>query len=322
MSIVFIDNNFYFYTYILLEVIKINNNYPEYPYIGYKNENIKIPITFPKQHQLIQPGMEYEMNPLPIFDKPDYIPSCKLKDKVVIISGGDSGIGRAISVLFAKEGANLAISYLNEHQDANYTKQLVESLGRKCILFPGDLRDEDLSKYIAEKTMNIFGKIDVLINNCGVQFPQDSILNISSNQLKDTFETNIYTFFYLTKATLPYLKAYSSIINTTSITAFEGKKNLIDYSSTKGAITVFTKSLSLSLADKKIRVNAVAPGPIWTPLIPSSFSSNEVEIFGTDVPMKRAGQPFELAPAYLYLASDDSKDVTGQIIHVNGGSIV
>lgn len=151
MSIVFIDNNFYFYTYILLEVIKINNNYPEYPYIGYKNENIKIPITFPKQHQLIQPGMEYEMNPLPIFDKPDYIPSCKLKDKVVIISGGDSGIGRAISVLFAKEGANLAISYLNEHQDANYTKQLVESLGRKCILFPGDLRDEDLSKYIAEK---------------------------------------------------------------------------------------------------------------------------------------------------------------------------
>lgn len=161
-----------------------------------------------------------------------------------------------------------------------------------------------------------------MINNCGVQFPQNSILDISNKQLKDTFETNVFSFFYLTKAVLPYLNSNSSIINTTSITAFDGKKNLIDYSATKGAITVFTKSLALSLADKKIRVNAVAPGPIWTPLIPSSFNEDEVEIFGTDVPLKRAGQPFELAPAYLYLASDDSKYVTGQILHVNGGSIV
>ena len=184
------------------------------------------------------------------------------------------------------------------------------------------MRDEGLSSYIAKTTLEVFGKIDVLINNCGVQFPQNSILDISSKQLKDTFETNIFSFFYLTKAVLPYLDANSSIINTTSVTAFEGKKNLIDYSSTKGAITVFTKSLALSLADQKIRVNAVAPGPIWTPLIPSSFSENEVEIFGTDVPLKRAGQPFELAPAYLYLASDDSRYVTGQIIHVNGGSMV
>ena len=230
--------------------------------------------------------------------------------------------GRAVSVLFAKEGANLVISYLNEHEDANMTKQIVESFGRKCILISGDLRDENLSSYIAQTTMNTFGKIDVLINNCGVQFPQNSILDITSSQLKDTFETNIFTFFYLTKAVLPFMKANSSIINTTSITAFEGKKNLIDYSSTKGAITVFTKSLSLSLADSKIRVNAVAPGPIWTPLIPSSFTEKEVEVFGTDVPLKRAGQPFELAPAYLYLASDDSRYVTGQIIHVNGGSIV
>ena len=230
--------------------------------------------------------------------------------------------GRAVSVLFAKEGANLVISYLNEHEDANMTKQIVESFGRKCILISADLRDENLSSYIAQTTMNTFGKIDVLINNCGVQFPQNSILDITSSQLKDTFETNIFTFFYLTKAVLPFMKANSSIINTTSITAFEGKKNLIDYSSTKGAITVFTKSLSLSLADSKIRVNAVAPGPIWTPLIPSSFTEKEVEVFGTDVPLKRAGQPFELAPAYLYLASDDSRYVTGQIIHVNGGSIV
>ena len=298
------------------------NNYPSIPYIGFKDENVKTPLTFPKQHQDIQPGMEYQMSPLPIFENPNYIPSGKLQDKVVIISGGDSGIGRAVSVLFAKEGANIVINYLNEHEDANYTKQIVESYGRRCLLIPGDLRDEGLSSYIAKTTLEVFGKIDVLINNCGVQFPQNSILDISSKQLKDTFETNIFSFFYLTKAVLPYLDANSSIINTTSVTAFEGKKNLIDYSSTKGAITVFTKSLALSLADQKIRVNAVAPGPIWTPLIPSSFSENEVEIFGTDVPLKRAGQPFELAPAYLYLASDDSRYVTGQIIHVNGGTIV
>lgn len=300
-------------------MININLNYP---YIGFKNESIRIPITFPKQHQDIQPGMEYKMEPLPIFDNPNYIPSDKLKNKVVIISGGDSGIGRAISLLFAKEGADIVICYFNEHEDANYTKRLVENCGRKCLLIPGDLRDPDLSTYITKVTISKFGKIDVLINNCGVQFPQNSILYISNKQLKDTFETNVFSFFYLTKAVLPYLNSNSSIINTTSITAFDGKKNLIDYSATKGAITVFTKSLALSLADKKIRVNAVAPGPIWTPLIPSSFNEDEVEIFGTDVPLKRAGQPFELAPAYLYLASDDSKYVTGQILHVNGGSIV
>lgn len=300
-------------------MININLNYP---YIGFKNESIRIPITFPKQHQDIQPGMEYKMEPLPIFDNPNYIPSDKLKNKVVIISGGDSGIGRAISLLFAKEGADIVICYFNEHEDANYTKRLVENCGRKCLLIPGDLRDPDLSTYITKVTISKFGKIDVLINNCGVQFPQNSILDISNKQLKDTFETNVFSFFYLTKAVLPYLNSNSSIINTTSITAFDGKKNLIDYSATKGAITVFTKSLALSLAGKKIRVNAVAPGPIWTPLIPSSFNEDEVEIFGTDVPLKRAGQPFELAPAYLYLASDDSKYVTGQILHVNGGSIV
>ena len=303
-------------------MIYIYYDYPEYPYIGYKDENLKTPLTFPKQHQDVQPGIESIMNPAPIFEDPNTIPSGKLKDKVVIISGGDSGIGRAVSVLFAKEGADIVISYLNEHEDANYTKQIVESFGRNCLLIPGDLRDEAVSSYIVQNTINAFGKIDVLINNCGIQFPQNSILDITSEQLRATFETNIFSFFYLTKAVLPYLRANSSIINTTSVTAFEGKKNLIDYSSTKGAIAVFTKSLALSLADQKIRVNAVAPGPIWTPLIPASFSEDEVEIFGTDVPLKRAGQPFELAPAYLYLASDESRYVTGQIIHVNGGSIV
>lgn len=300
----------------------VYQNYPFIPYFGYKDENVRTPITFPAQHQNIQPGLEYEMTPLPIFDNPNYVPSGKLQDKVVIISGGDSGIGRAISVLFAKEGADIVINYLNEHEDANYTKQLVENLGRRCLLIPGDLRNEQLSNDISTKTMDYFGKIDVLINNCAVQFPQNSILDISSQQLLDTFETNVFSYFYLTKAVLPYLDADSSIINTTSVTAFEGKKNLIDYSSTKGAIMVFTKSLALSLADQKIRVNAIAPGPIWTPLIPASFSAKEVEVFGTDVPLKRAGQPFELAPAYLYLASDDSRYVTGQVIHVNGGSMV
>lgn len=296
--------------------------YPEYQYLKYKDENVKIPITFPAQHQDIQPGMEYMMNPSPIFDNPEYVPSGKLKDKVVIISGGDSGIGRAVSVLFAKEGADIVIPLLNEVEDANLTKQIVEKYGRKCILIKGDLKNENFSNYIVDITIKKLGKIDILINNCGVQYPQNSILDISSEQLKNTFETNIFSFFYLTKAVVPYLLPNSCIINTSSVTAFEGKKNLIDYSATKGAITVFTKSLSLSLAQQKIRVNAVAPGPIWTPLIPASFSAQEVEIFGTDVPLKRAGQPFEVATAYLYLASDDSRYVTGQIIHVNGGSIV
>lgn len=296
--------------------------YPEYPYIGYKEENVRTPITFPKQHQNVQPGMEYEMNPLPIFEDSSYVPSNKLYGKVAIITGGDSGIGRAVSILFAKEGADIVIVYENEKKDAELTKQWIESFGRRCMLIEGDLKKEEFSTFIVENIIKNFGKIDILVNNAGVQFPQNSLLDISAEQLRTTFETNIFSFFYLTKAVLPHLKSHSSIINTTSVTAFEGHKTLIDYSSTKGAITVFTKSLALSLADQKIRVNAVAPGPIWTPLIPASFSAEEVEIFGTDVPLKRPGQPFELAPAYLYLASDDSRYVTGQILHVNGGTMV
>lgn len=296
--------------------------YPEYPYYSYTNECLNIPVTFPAQHQDKQPGMEYLMEPKPIFDNPYYIPSGKLKDNVVIITGGDSGIGRAISILFAKEGANIVIVYLDEDKDANLTKSIVEKYGAKCLLIRKDLRNPSSSKEIVDEIINKFSKIDILINNCAVQYVQEDFLNISNEQLKETFETNIFSFFYLTKAVLPYLKAGSSIINTTSITAFNGKRNLIDYSASKGAITVFTKSLALSLADKRIRVNAVAPGPIWTPLTVSSFSDQEIERFGLDTAMKRAGQPFEVAPAYLYLACNDSRYVTGQIIHVNGGSMV
>ena len=296
--------------------------YPEYPYVGYKDANVRTPLTFPAQHQNVQPGLEYEMNPPPIFENPNYIPSNKLNGKVAIITGGDSGIGRAVSILFAKEGADIVIVYFNEKKDAEFTKSIIEGLGRRCILIEGDLRKEEFSKFIVDNVIKNLGKIDILVNNAAVQFPQNSILDITSEQLKNTFETNIFSFFYLTKAVLPHLKPNSSIINTTSVTAFEGHKTLIDYSSTKGAISVFTKSLALSLADQKIRVNAVAPGPVWTPLIPASFSAKEVEVFGTDVPLKRAGQPFELAPAYLYLASDDSRYVTGQVIHVNGGTMV
>lgn len=296
--------------------------YPEYPYIGYKDQNLKIPLTFPKQHQDTMPGIECVMNPLPIFDNPDSLPSNKLKDKVAIITGGDSGIGRAISVLFAKEGADIAIVYLNEREDAMTTKSLVESYGRRCITIEGDLKNEPFSSFIVDTVLNTLDKIDILVNNAGMQIVQNSILDIPSSQLKETFETNIFSMFYLTKAVLPHLKPYSSIINTSSVTAFKGKQNLIDYSSSKGAVVSFTRSLALSLADLKIRVNSVAPGPIWTPLIPSTFSEEDVETFGTDVPLKRAGQPFEVAPAYLYLASDDSRYVTGQILHINGGTIL
>lgn len=296
--------------------------YPEYPYYSYTNECLNIPLTFPPDHQDKQPGMEYLMEPKPIFDNPYYIPSNKLKGKVAIITGGDSGIGRAISILFAKEGSNIVIVYLNEDKDAEFTKKLVENYGAKCLLIKKDLKNPDSSKEIVNEVINKFSKIDILINNCAVQYVQNDILNISNEQLKETFETNIFSYFYLTKSVLPYLKPNSSIINTTSITAFDGKKNLIDYSASKGAVTVFTKSLSLSLVNKRIRVNAVAPGPIWTPLTVSSFNIEEIQRFGLDTPMKRAGQPFEVAPAYIYLASDESKYVTGQIIHVNGGSIV
>lgn len=293
--------------------------YPVYPYVGFEEKCSNVPITFPPQHQDRQPGIETKMFPRPIYDYEDYIGSCKLENKVAIITGGDSGIGRAAAVAFAKEGADVAIVFLYERVDADETRRVIEGVGRKCVLIEGDLRKEAFSSEIVYKTIEQFGKIDILVNNAGVQYPQSSILDITSEQLENTFRTNIFSYFYLTKAVLPYLKDGSAIINTASITAYEGEETLIDYSSTKGAVVTFTRSLAKNLVTKGIRVNAVAPGPIWTPLIVSSFSAERVKNFGSDVPMKRAGQPFELAPAYVYLASDDSRYVTAQVIHVNGG---
>ncbi|WP_400164218.1 SDR family oxidoreductase [Brevibacillus sp. TJ4] len=293
--------------------------YPTYPYYGSQTKCEETPITFPPQQQERQPGFEYMMSPRPIYDNPDYVGSGKLRDKVAIITGGDSGIGRAVAVAFAKEGADVVISYLDEHTDAEETSQAVARYGGRCLLIPGDLRDEALSGEIVRQTVQTFGKVDILILNQAVQFPQTSILDISTEQLLDTYETNVYPFFFLTKAALPHMRSGSAIICTTSVTAYEGHKELLDYSSTKGAIVSFTRSLSLQLVDKGIRVNGVAPGPIWTPLIVSSFTAEQVKTFGTEVPMKRAGQPFELAPTYVYLASDDSRYVSGQVLHVNGG---
>lgn len=299
--------------------------YPEYDYIGNEKVCKNVDIAFPPQHQNIQPGFEYVMNPQPISFNPYYVPSGKLKGKVAIITGGDSGIGRSIAYLFAMEGADIVISYLNEHRDANETKSNIDRIGRKCILIPGDLRDSSNCKLVVDEAINNFGKIDILVNNCAVQYIKKSITDITDKQLEDTFRTNVFSYFYMARAVVPYLKPGSSIINTTSITAYKGNKDLIDYSSTKGAIVSLTRSLSSSLVDKGIRVNGVAPGPVWTPLIPASYSKEDVKTFGTytsKVPMNRAGQPFEIAYSYLFLASDDSRYMSGQVLHPNGGEIV
>lgn len=298
--------------------------YPVYKYLGKKEICDEINLSFPPQHQNRQPGFEYEMNPRPISENPYALGSQKLQDKVAVITGGDSGIGRAIAYAYAREGADLVIAYLDEHQDAQETKQRIEELGHQCLLVPGDLKEKANCQNVITKALNRFGQIDILVNNHAVQYVQRDILDITEEQLEATFRTNIISFFFMTQATLPYLKRGSTIINTTSVTAYEGNKSLIDYSSTKGAILTFTRSLSLSLADKGIRVNGVAPGPIWTPLTPASWSAKEVETFGTKDPkvtMNRAGQPFEVATSYVFLASDDSSYMSGQILHPNGGTI-
>lgn len=299
--------------------------YPHYEYLGKERMCRNVPISFPPQHQQQHPGLEYPMEPRPISENPDYRGSGKLTDKVAIITGGDSGIGRAVAYAFAKEGADVVIVYLYEHRDAEETRERIQQLGRKCILICGDLTNEIMSKHVVDQTIKYFGKINILVNNHAVQYVQKSILDITEEQLDRTFRTNIYAYFFMTKAVLPYLKQGSAIINTTSVTAYEGHAQLIDYSSTKGAVLTFTRSLSLSLIKKGIRVNGVAPGPIWTPLIPSSFSAKEVKTFGTktaEVPMKRAGQPFEVATSYVFLASDDSGYMSGQVLHPNGGTMV
>jgi len=279
-------------------------------------------ITMPAQHQNKQPGIESLMNPLPQFEDPNYKGSEKLKGKNVLITGGDSGIGRAVSIAFAKEGANVAIAYLDEEEDANETKQYVEKEGVKCVLLPGDLSDEQHCKDVVQETVQQLGSLQVLVNNVAQQYPQQGLEYITAEQLEKTFRINIFSYFHVAKAALSHLKKGDVIINTASIVAYEGNETLIDYSATKGAIVAFTRSLSQSLVQKGIRVNGVAPGPIWTPLIPSSFDEKKVSQFGSNVPMQRPGQPYELAPAYVYLASGDSSYVTGQMIHVNGGVIV
>jgi NAD(P)-dependent dehydrogenase (short-subunit alcohol dehydrogenase family) len=279
-------------------------------------------VIFPPQHQNHQPGVEGEMNPRPISVDPNYKASGKLTGKTAIITGGDSGIGKSAAIYFAKEGADVAIVYLEEHLDADETKQLIEAEGRRCLLYAGDIGSEDFCKDVVNKIFTEFGRIDILVNNAAEQHPQKSLLNISANQLEKTFRTNIFSYFYMTKMVLPHLKQGASIINTASITAYEGNEQLLDYSASKGAIVSFTRSLAKSLATQGIRVNGIAPGPIWTPLIPSTFPVEQVETFGSTTPIGRAGQPCELAPSYVLLASDDSTFITGQMIHVNGGTVV
>jgi NAD(P)-dependent dehydrogenase (short-subunit alcohol dehydrogenase family) len=276
----------------------------------------------PPQQQDRQPGVESEMRPRPKAEDHAYKGCGKLNDKVALITGGDSGIGRAVAILYAKEGADVSIVYLNEHEDAEETRRQVAEEGRRCLLIAGDVGDEAFCREAVERTVNELGRLDILVNNAAEQHPQDSIEKISAEQLERTFRTNIFSFFFLTKAALRHLKEGAAIINTTSVTAYKGNPQLIDYSATKGAIVAFTRALSNSLVEKGIRVNGVAPGPIWTPLIPSTFPPEKVASFGANVPMKRAGQPEEVAPSYVFLASDDSSYISGQILHPNGGEVI
>jgi NAD(P)-dependent dehydrogenase (short-subunit alcohol dehydrogenase family) len=278
--------------------------------------------AIPPQHQDHQPGSEAAMTPRPQAEGRNYRGCGKLKGKVALITGGDSGIGRAAAIAFAKEGANVMITYLDEHEDAKETQKYIEAEGRECIMLAGDVADAQFCKKMVDTAVSSFGRLDVLVNNAAQQYPQKSIEDISEEQLEKTFHTNVFSMFHTVKAALPHLKPGARIINTTSVTAYRGSAHLLDYSATKGAIVAFTRSLSQQLAQRGILVNAVAPGPVWTPLIPSSFDAEKVAKFGEDVPLGRPGQPDEIAPAYVYLASDDSSYMTGQVLHPNGGEVV
>lgn len=280
---------------------------------------MKKPREFAEQKQA-QPGKESEMHPQPETIREDYRGSEKLKDKVALITGGDSGIGRSIAVHFAREGADIAIVYLEESKDAEDTKEMVEKEGRNCLLIKTDVKLNSNCALSVTKCIEKYGKLNILVNNAAMQFPENSLEDITEEQWETTFKTNIYAYFYMVKASLPYLKSDDVIINTGSVTSYRGSDHLLDYSSTKGAIVSFTRSLSAQLAKKNIRVNGVAPGPIWTPLIPATF--DDVSDFGQDTPMGRAGQPSEVGPAYVFLASKDSSYITGQFIHVNGGEVI
>ncbi len=279
-------------------------------------------ILAPEQEQKTQPGMEYAMNPKPIFDNPCYQGSGKLKDKVTIITGADSGLGRAAAIAFVKEGAKVVIPYYDEHEDAKYTKEYIEKLGGECLLISGDLQDKSFSKKIVNMTLEKFGKINILVNNAGVQYQADKLECISDEQFDKTMKVNVYGMFYLTKEVLPYLHEGDSIINLTSVTTFYGEPQLIDYVTTKGAIVGFTRALARNLALRKIRVNAIAPGFFWTPLQPACWVKEKIPSLGAEAAMARGAMPYELAPTFVFLASDDSSYVTGQVIHNNGGQIM
>ncbi len=297
------------------------NQYYQY-FDGVGLKCIEYEIMAPEQSQSKQPGMEYLMNPRPIFDNPDYKGSGKLKDKVAIITGGDSGLGRAAAVAFAKEGAKLVIPYYDEHQDAMETKRYIELLGGECELLSGDISDKNFCKEIVNFTLQRFGKIDILINNAGVQYQQDTLDCISDEQFDRTMKVNVYGMFYLTREALPRLKSGASIINLSSVTTFYGDPQLIDYVTTKGAIVGFTRSLARNLALKNIRVNAIAPGFFWTPLQPACWVKEKIPSLGSDAAMARGAMPYELAPTFVFLASDDSSYMTGQVIHNNGGQVM
>ena len=300
---------------------KFGNNYYKY----FEKKGIKSTIyniLAPEQSQENQPGMEYLMKPLPIFDNENYQGSNKLKNKVAIITGGDSGLGRACSIYYVKEGCKVVIVYYNEIKDALDTKNYIESLGGSCLLLRGDITNHKFCKEIVNKTIKKYKKIDILVNNAGVQYQQDKLENISDEQFDWTMKVNIYGMFYLTKEVLPYLKSKASIINLSSVTAFYGDPQLIDYVTTKAAIAGFTRALARNLALKNIRVNAIAPGFFWTPLQPACWVKEKIPSLGSDAAMARGAMPYELAPTFVYLASDDSSYMTGQIIHVNGGQVM
>ena len=300
---------------------KFGNNY--YKYYGQKGVKSTVyNILAPEQSQNVQPGMEYVMRPLPIFDNPNYKGSGKLKDKVAIITGGDSGLGRAASIAYIKEGAKVVIVYKNEEKDAMDTKEYIAKLNGDCLLIRGDLSRHDFCREVVKKTLDKYQKIDILINNAGVQYQQDRLENISDEQFDLTMKVNVYGMFYLTKEVLPYLKSGSSIINLSSITTFYGDPQLIDYVTTKGAIVGFTRSLARNLALKNIRVNAIAPGFFWTPLQPACWVKEKIPSLGSDAAMARGAMPYELAPTFVFLGSSDSSYMTGQVIHVNGGQVM
>lgn len=282
--------------------------------------------TYPKklegEQQDSQPGEQHAMEQQPHSDKEEHIGSGKMEGKATLITGGDSGIGRAVAIAFAKEGANVAISYLNEEKDARETQRQVEEYGVQCLLLPGDVGDPEVCKSLVAKTIEAFGGIDTLVNNAAEQHVREELDDITPEGLERVFKTNIFSMFYLVQAAVPHMKKGSTIINTASIVAYQGQPALLDYTTTKGAIVAFTRALSNRLVPKGIRVNGVAPGPIWTPLIPASFPAEKVAEFGQDTPMKRPGQPEEFGPAYVFLACDDSSYMSGQMLHINGGQVV